>query len=139
MKRLFLAVVAAALVGAGIVPALAAEGQPARDADKQAKREAWCKENPEKCKEVQAKMKERQAQCKADPEKCKAERQAKAEEWCKANPEKCKEMKAHHEQCKANPEKCRAERQAKMEERRKHCEANPADCPRRPGPGPAAK
>ena len=40
----------------------------------------WCQANPEKCKEMQAKMKERQEQCKADPEKCKAEMQAKRDE-----------------------------------------------------------
>jgi EF hand domain-containing protein len=44
----------------------------------------WCKANPEKCKEMQAKMKERQEQCKADPEKCRAEMQAKGEERFKA-------------------------------------------------------
>jgi len=48
-----------------------------------------------------------------------AERQARREQWCKDNPDRCAQMKA------------------RMEERRKQCEANPADC--RPGGRPAGK
>ena len=52
-------------------------GSPAAE---RTRREEWCKANPEKCREVEAKMKEREAQCKADPEKCRAEMQAKSAE-----------------------------------------------------------
>ena len=52
-------------------------GKPAADG---ARRDVWCKANPEKCREMQAKRKERQEQCKADPEKCKAEMQATFDE-----------------------------------------------------------
>ena len=135
MKQFLLAAMMATM-WAGAIPALAAEGadggkvQP----DRQARREQWCKANPEKCKELQA----RQAQCKADPEKCRAERQAKMKErqaQCKADPDKCKaERQARREQfCKNNPERC-SQMKARMEERRKQCEANPAQC--RPDKGP---
>src|SRR5690349_13973871 len=125
MRQCILVAVAATMWLATI-PALAADGAPDTTAkpaakgtpEQKARREEWCKANPEKCKEMQA----RREQCKADPEKCKAERQAKREEWCKANPERCAQTKA------------------KMEERRKQCEANPSSCPhRRPDTAPASK
>ena len=53
-----------------------------------------CKENPQQCEEMKAKMKERHEQCKADPQKCRDEMKARREEWCKANPQQCEEMKA---------------------------------------------
>ena len=43
-------------------------------------REQWCKDNPDRCREMQAKMKERQEQCKADPAKCREEREAQTGE-----------------------------------------------------------
>lgn len=46
----------------------------------QAKREKMCAQNPEKCKEMKARMEERRAQCKADPKKCEQERQAKMDQ-----------------------------------------------------------
>jgi hypothetical protein len=66
----------------------AAEGPPGatvrpeggKPAAERANRDEWCKANPEKCREMQAKMKERQEQCKADPEKCKVEMQAREQE-----------------------------------------------------------
>ena len=127
MKRLFVPAALAAMMWAATVPVLAAEsssGATAQSApagkdaaDRKAKREEWCKANPERCAQARAKIEERRKECQADPEKCKAERKAKAGEWCKAHPEKCKEMQA----------------------KRKQCEANPADCPHRPGAAPAAK
>jgi len=63
----------AALLLAQAVPGLAAD---APQADRKARAEEWCKANPEKCKEAQAKRE----QCKGDPEKCRAEAQARAQE-----------------------------------------------------------
>jgi hypothetical protein len=139
MKRFLMAVTAATVLGLPVswaadglpgatVSADGAKGSPERNAS----REQWCKANPEKCKEMQARreqckadpekcraeaqarMKEREARCKADPEKCKAEQQARREQWCKAN----------LEQCKADPEKCRAEVRAQSQERFKKADAN---------------
>ncbi|MBI2295683.1 MAG: hypothetical protein HYU76_06555 [Betaproteobacteria bacterium] len=86
--------------------------------------EALCKAEPEKCREMQARMKKRREQCKGDPEKCRAERKARFEQWCKDNPEKCREMQARREACKADPEKCRAEMQAQSEQRFQRADAN---------------
>lgn len=46
-------------------------------AEAQARREQWCKDNAEKCREVKARAAQHREQCKADPEKCRAEIQAK--------------------------------------------------------------
>ena len=126
MIRLLIVVAAVTLLTAPVVPALAAESTPGATArpdsgmapaDRKARFEQWCKDNPEKCREMKAKAEQRREQCKADPEKCRAEAQARREQWCKDNPEKCREMKAkaeeRREQCKANPEKCRAEAKAR--------------------------
>ncbi len=43
-------------------------------------REKMCAQNPEKCKEMKAKMEQRREACKADPEKCRQEHQARAAE-----------------------------------------------------------
>jgi hypothetical protein len=111
MKRALL-IAAMTLLSAQAVPALAADG-PA--VEHKARQEQWCKDNPDKCREMQA----RREQCKANPEKCRAEQQARRERWCKDNPERCQQMKT------------------RMEERRKQCEAQPDQCPpaRRPGRG----
>lgn len=78
-------------------------------AEFQARREQWCKDNAERCKEMQARMEQRRAEC-------------------KANPEKCKEMHARMQkrmaECKADPERCRAERQARFEQRFKTADAD---------------
>jgi len=75
----FVAVLALSLaVQTGV--AFAAEGAPGAAGMSAAERQEWCKANPEKCKEMQAKRKERQDACKADPEKCRAEGQAKRDE-----------------------------------------------------------
>ena len=64
---------------------IAAGAQPAeRPAERPAQREQWCKDNPEKCREMQAKARARQEECKATPEKCRAEMQARQEERFKA-------------------------------------------------------
>ena len=82
MKMLFVAAMAALLAQA--VPAPAAGDTPGAtprsergqyQAERRARYEEWCKANPEKCREVQA----RREQCKADPAKCRAERQARVE------------------------------------------------------------
>lgn len=49
-------------------------------AEMQARREQWCKDNAERCKEIQARLEKRAAQCQADPEKCRAQRQARFEQ-----------------------------------------------------------
>jgi hypothetical protein len=78
MKQLFLAAMAASLL-AGAVPALAAEGVPGStvrpdgskdQADRQARREQWCKDNPERCGQMKARMEERRKQCEANPAEC---------------------------------------------------------------------
>ena len=96
-------------------PALAADGLPGAtvradaarpQGERKARLEAWCKANPEKCREMQA----RREQCRAEPEKCRAEMQARRE--------------ARRAQCKADPGKCRAEMQARGQERFKKADAN---------------
>ena len=137
MKPLLIVAAAFTVLATQAVPSLAAEGTPGATmrsdsgmtpADRKARFEQWCKDNPEKCREMKAKAEERREQCKADPEKCRAEAQARREQWCKNNPEKCREMKAkaeqRREQCKADPEKCRAEARARSRERFKKADAN---------------
>jgi len=88
MNRLLIAVAVAALATPA-VPALAAEGIPGATvrsdssvapADRKARFEQWCNENPEKCREAKAKAQQLCEECKADPEKCRAEAQARARE-----------------------------------------------------------
>jgi hypothetical protein len=71
------------------VPSLAAEGIPGATvrpdsgmapADRKARFEQWCQDNPEKCREMKAKAQQRREQCKADPEKCRAEAHAQGRE-----------------------------------------------------------
>lgn len=85
MKRLLIAAVAFAALGAHGIAAAAADGlegatvraEGARSAaDRKARSEQWCRDNPEKCREAQA----RREQCKADPEKCRAEIRARTEQ-----------------------------------------------------------
>ena len=91
------------LPGADVRPGAAT---PGRDAMKGRMQEG-CRDNPQQCEEMKAKMRERHEQCKANPEKCRAERQARRDERCKANPQRCEEMKAKRkERCKADPDKC---------------------------------
>ena len=95
------------------VAAYAAEGAPVGKGpspeDRKARMELWCKDNPARCKEMQAKREARMAEC-------------------KANPAKCKEMKANMEkrraECQANPEKCRKERMARFEQRFKSADVD---------------
>jgi len=137
MTRFLIAAAAIAALAAQAFPSLAAEGKPgatvrsesgSTPAERKARFEQWCKDNPEKCREMKAKAEQRREQCKADPEKCRAEMQARREQWCTDNPEKCREMKAKAEQrrafCKAEPEKCRAEMQARSDERFKKADIN---------------
>jgi hypothetical protein len=48
--------------------------------EREARRAQWCSANPERCKEMQARMQQHRAACNADPEKCRAERQARFEQ-----------------------------------------------------------
>jgi hypothetical protein len=141
MRKLFIA--ATVLVTLHAVPVLAADGQPgAHRAEREARFNAWCQANvdkcrelqtwreqcqadPEKCRaEIQARREARRAQCQADPEKCRAEIQARRNQWCQANPERCRELQARREQCKADPGKCRAEIEARVAERFRQADAN---------------
>jgi hypothetical protein len=136
MNRLIIAA-AVAILATQAVPSLASEGIPGASvrsdsgkaaAERKARFDQWCKDEPERCSEMKAKAEQRREECKANPEKCRAEAQARLEQWCKANPEKCRERKAKAEQrreeCKADPEKCRAEAQALVRERFKKADAN---------------
>ena len=85
MKQLLVIAAAAAAFAAHAVPILAAEVVPGATvrpdsgksaADRKVRYEQWCKDNPEKCREMQA----RREQCKANPEKCRAEMKARSEE-----------------------------------------------------------
>jgi hypothetical protein len=70
-------------------PTFATEGLPGANvrteggqtaADRKARFEQWCRENPEKCREAKAKAQQRREECKANPEKCRAEEQAQRRE-----------------------------------------------------------
>ena len=112
-------VFAQGLPGAAVRP----EGKAA-PADREAmhnRMQERCKENPQQCEEMKAKMQARREQCKADPQKCRDDRKARFEERCKQNPQRCEEMKA------------------RMKERQEQCKADPAKCPPAKGPRPNAK
>ena len=72
----------AALIAIGCGTAAAAPPEAA--ADRKAAREQWCKDNPEKCRDLEAKAKARRDECKANPERCHAEMQARQEERFRA-------------------------------------------------------
>jgi len=89
MIRLLIAAAVVAAIATQAVPSLASEGIPGATvrsdsgvapADRKARFEQWCKDNPEKCREMKAKAQQRREQCKADPEKCRAEAQARGRE-----------------------------------------------------------
>lgn len=57
------------------------QANPAKCRDEMhARREQWCKNNAEKCREMKAKAEQRREQCKADPGKCRAEVKARLEQ-----------------------------------------------------------
>lgn len=62
-------------------------------AERKARREQWCKDNPQRCAEIKQKMEQRRAQCEANPEQCRAEKKARMEQYCKDNPQRCEDMK----------------------------------------------
>ena len=81
--------VVAAAVAVLATPSLATEGLPGATvrtdggksaAERKARFEQWCNENPEKCREAKANAQQRREECKANPEKCRAEAQAQQEE-----------------------------------------------------------
>ena len=124
MKRLLVAAAALLAFTTQAASTFAAEGMPgatvrpdgsAAPGDRKARFEQWCRDNPEKCRELKAKAEQHREECKANPERCRAEMKARREQWCKDNPEKCRELKAkaeqHREECKADPAKCRPARQ----------------------------
>ena len=61
--------------------------------ERKARREQWCKDNPQRCAEMKQKMEQRRAECQANPEKCRAEKKARMEQLCKENPQRCEAMK----------------------------------------------
>jgi len=88
-RSLIAAVVAVAVLAAPAAPSLASEDIPGATvrsesgksaADRKARFEQWCQDNPEKCREAKAKAQQRREECKANPEKCRAEAQARSEE-----------------------------------------------------------
>lgn len=88
-RFLIAAAIAVAALATHTVPSLASEGIPGATvrsdsgksaADRKARFEQWCKDNPEKCREAKAKAQQRREECKADPEKCRAEAQAQGRE-----------------------------------------------------------
>ena len=89
MKLLLIAAAAVTALATQAVPSLAAEGIPGATvrsdsamapADRKARFEQWCNDNPEKCREMKAKAEQRREECKADPEKCRAEMKARIQE-----------------------------------------------------------
>jgi hypothetical protein len=105
MRTLLIA--ATAVLTMQAVPVLAVEGHPGPNrAEREARFNAWCQANADKCREVLA----WRQQCQADPEKCRAEIQARRE--------------AKRAQCQADPEKCRAEAEARIAARFKQADAN---------------
>jgi hypothetical protein len=89
--------VAGLWLGAGM--ALAEDTATPAGPDRRAKREAWCKENPEQCEAWKQKRVEREAFCKENPETCEQQRAARKQRRaelkakCEADPEKCDELK----------------------------------------------
>jgi hypothetical protein len=88
MNRLLIAAAVAAFA-AQAMPTPASEGIPGATvrsdsgksaADRKARFEQWCKDNPQQCREAKAKAQQRREECKADPEKCRAEAQARSRE-----------------------------------------------------------
>lgn len=88
MFRLLIAAAASTVVAALPVPSVASEGIPGATvrsdsaksaAERKARFEQWCKDNPEKCREAKAKVQQRREDCKADPEKCRADAQARVQ------------------------------------------------------------
>jgi hypothetical protein len=88
-RFLIAAAIAVAALATQAVPSLASEGIPGATvrsdsgksaADRKARFEQWCKDNPEKCREAKAKAQQRREECKANPEKCRAEAQAQGRE-----------------------------------------------------------
>jgi hypothetical protein len=96
--RSFLALTAVAGLWFGAGAIVADDTTPA-DPDRRARREAWCKENPEKCEQWKQKRAEREAFCKQNPETCeqqraeRKQRRAELQAKCAADPAKCDEMK----------------------------------------------
>jgi hypothetical protein len=88
MVRLLIAAAASTLLAALPMPSVASEGIPGAAvrtdsgksaAERKARFEQWCKDNPEKCREAKAKAQQRREACKADHEKCRADAQARVQ------------------------------------------------------------
>jgi len=89
MKGLLIAAATLLAFGTLAASSFAAEGIPGATVrsdgstapgDRKARLEQWCQDNPEKCREVKAKVEQRREECKANPEKCRAELQARVQE-----------------------------------------------------------
>lgn len=79
-------------------------------AERKARREQWCKDNPQRCAEIKQKMAQRRAECQADPEKCRAEKKARMAQYCKDNPQRCEAMKNRMQERGADKKGAFAER-----------------------------
>ena len=89
MKRWLIAATMITALAVQALPSLAAEGTPGATmrsesgltpAERKARYEQWCKDYPEKCREMKAKAEQRRQFCKAEPEKCRAEMQARRDQ-----------------------------------------------------------
>ena len=57
------------------------KADPAKcEAERKARFEQMCKDNPARCKEMQERREKRRAECKANPEKCRADKKAQFEQ-----------------------------------------------------------
>ncbi len=108
LQQLLLGGLAALTLAGGPLVAMAADAPPAGQSGK-----AWCKNNPDQCKQGRAKR----------------------AEFCKNNPDKCAAAKQRHDErrqfCKSNPEQCKAQREqfkARRDEMRAKCAAEPDKC-----------
>lgn len=91
-------------------PGIRCEGDSEKcAAQRKARQDKFCAEQPEKCREMQARRAEMQKQCEADPAKCR-EMKGKFEQ--------------HRAQCQADPEKCRQQAQAQREQRFKQADTD---------------
>lgn len=126
--KVLLGVAAIAGLWLGASAALADDAPPAGP------RAEWCKQNPEKCKELRAK---REAFCKENPQKCEEMKQkaAQRQEFCKQNPEKCEQQRAAMKQrmadlkakCDADPAKCEEMKQQARARWKERHGANPPE------------
>ncbi|MSR09498.1 MAG: hypothetical protein EXR82_08275 [Gammaproteobacteria bacterium] len=94
IQRLFVVLVATLTILSSPILVRADESAPPPRPGKE-----FCKANPEKCEQMQARRAARREFCQANPEKCQEqraqlkERRAELQAKCQADPAKCEEMK----------------------------------------------